>query len=61
MRGQPVFHASENGHTVGTQVPTGTRVLRDESGNRTVVVDGNGQRINDIDDGDRRGKLKGMK
>ncbi|NML62256.1 hypothetical protein HHL21_14460 [Massilia sp. RP-1-19] len=61
VRGKPVFFASENGHTVGTAVPVGTRVLRDERGNRTVVMDGNGQRINDIDGADRRGKLKGMK
>ncbi|MGZ9027362.1 MAG: hypothetical protein ACXW2U_08830 [Telluria sp.] len=61
VRGKPVFHATENGHTVGTPVPMGIRVLRDERGNKTVVVDGNGQRINDIDGTGRRGKLKGMK
>jgi hypothetical protein len=54
MRGEPVFFASENGHTVGTPAPPGWRVLRDEQGNRTVVMDGDKQVSNTADDGDRR-------
>lgn len=40
MKGQPVFYASENGHTVGTKPKRGWRVLKDEKGNPTRVVDG---------------------
>jgi len=38
IRGQAVFSASENGHQVGTPVKAGTRVIRDEKGNHTIVV-----------------------
>jgi len=44
MKGQPVFYASENGHTVGTKPKPGWRVLKDEKGNSTVVVDGKDKR-----------------
>lgn len=60
MRGEPVFYASENGHTVGTSSPPGWRVLKDERGNRTLVMDGDVRIENQIDDGDRRGKSKGV-
>lgn len=33
MRGEPVFHAVENGHAVGTPVYRGVRIGRDERGN----------------------------
>ena len=54
MRGQPVFFASENGHTVGTPSPPRWRVLKDEKGNRTVVMHGDKRVDNKTDDGDRR-------
>lgn len=60
MRGEPVFFASENGHTVGTPVPLGWRVLKDERGNRTVVMDGDKRVDNQVDDGDRRKNQKGV-
>jgi hypothetical protein len=59
MRGEPVFFASENGHTVGTPSPPGWRVLKDEKGNRTVVMDGDRRVEDQTDDGDRRKQLKG--
>jgi len=37
MRGQPVFHATENGHTVGTPVPRGVCVATNAKGNRYLV------------------------
>ena len=40
MRGEPVFYCSENGHIVGTKPKPGWRVLKDEKGNPTVVMDG---------------------
>jgi hypothetical protein len=43
MRGEPVFYASENGHTVGTKPRRGWRVLKDERGNSTRVVEGDGK------------------
>jgi hypothetical protein len=59
--GQPVFYASENGHTVGTPAPPGWRVLKDEQGGRTVVLNGN-ERVDSIqaDDGDRRRNQQGV-
>lgn len=33
MRGEPVFSASENGHTIGTPVYRGVRMGHDEQGN----------------------------
>lgn len=60
MRGEPVFFASENGHTVGTPSPPGWRVLKDEQGNRTVVMDGDKRVSNQSDDGDRRKNQKGV-
>jgi hypothetical protein len=61
MKGQPVFFASENGHTVGTPARPGWRVLKDEQGGRTVVMNGN-QRVDSIqaDDGDRRRNQQGV-
>lgn len=59
MRGAPVFFASENGHAVGTPAPPGWRVLRDDRGNRTVVMDGDRQVDQQADDGDRRQNQKG--
>lgn len=44
MAGQPVFHATENGHTVGTPVPAGTKVVRDEKGIPCIVVAPDGTR-----------------
>lgn len=44
MRGQPVFYASEGGHVVGTPCIVGARVLRDERGNRCIVVERDGRR-----------------
>lgn len=40
INGKPVFYASENGHTVGTKPKRGWRVLKDERGNPTRVVQG---------------------
>jgi hypothetical protein len=37
MAGEPVFHATENGHVVGTPVPVGIRVGINEGGNRCLV------------------------
>jgi hypothetical protein len=58
VRGQPVFFASENGHTVGTPAPPGWRVLKDASG-ALVVMDGDKQVIQQADDGDRRRNQQG--
>lgn len=44
MKGEPVFWASENGHTVGTKGSEGWRVIKDARGNRVVAVDGQGKR-----------------
>lgn len=60
MQGAPVFFCSENGNTVGTPSPPGWRVLRDEQGNRTVVMDGHKRVDNQTDDGDRRKNQKGV-
>ena len=46
VKGKPVFYASENGHTVGTKPKRGWRVLRDERGNPTRVVQGDDERGN---------------
>ena len=61
MRGQAVFYASENGHAVGTLALPGWRVLKDEKGDRTVVMNGN-KRVDNIqaDDGDRRRNQQGV-
>ena len=40
MRGAPVFFASENGHEIGTRPERGWRVLKDDRGNPTRVVQG---------------------
>ena len=37
VHGAPVFFASENGHTVGTPVPVGIRVGKDERGNACLL------------------------
>lgn len=39
MRGEPVFHAVEGGHSVGTPMPHGVRVGRDARGN-SYLLDG---------------------
>jgi len=44
IKGAPVFYASENGHTVGTKPQRGWRVLRDERGNPTRIVQGDDER-----------------
>ena len=36
MHGEPVFSATENGHTIGTPVPQGVAISTDAKGNRTV-------------------------
>lgn len=59
MRGEPVFFASENGQTVGTPIPRGVRVLKDERGNPTIVVDRDGKRYRHVDGVDRP-ELKGV-
>jgi len=48
MKGQPVFFASENGHTLGTKPRRGWRVLKDERGN-PIAVDGDGKRWRYVD------------
>jgi hypothetical protein len=58
MNGQPVFYASENGHEVGTKPKPGWRVLKDEKGNSTVVLDGKGNRYRYVD-GQYRLETKG--
>ena len=40
MKGKPVFFASENGNEIGTKPKRGWRVLKDERGNPTRVVQG---------------------
>ena len=40
IKGQPVFFANENGHEIGTRPERGWRVLKDERGNSTRVVQG---------------------
>ena len=37
MKGQPVFFASENGHTLGTPMPQGVRVGTDAHGCRYLI------------------------
>lgn len=59
MRGEPVFFASENGHTVGTPSPPRWSVRKDEEGNRTVLMYGDKVVEQEADDGDRRRKKKG--
>lgn len=44
IKGKPVFFASENGHTVGTKPKRGWRVLKDERGNPTIVMQGDDDR-----------------
>lgn len=44
MRGEPVFSASENGHTIGTPVSTGDKVIKDENGNPYILVEADGTR-----------------
>lgn len=39
MRGEPVFHATENGHTLGTPVYQGVRICRDARGNSCNLDD----------------------
>jgi hypothetical protein len=39
MAGKPVFYASENGHAVGTPVPHGVRIGRDDRGNSVNLDD----------------------
>ncbi len=60
-RGEPVFWASEAGHTIGTPLLEGTRVVKDERGTPCVVVEPGGQRHTHIGDIGRRQKIKGMK
>lgn len=60
MKGKSVFFASEGGHTVGTPAPPGWRVLKDEQGRRTVVMNGSERVDNQADDGDRRKNQKGV-
>ncbi len=44
MGGQPVFSASENGHTIGTPVYRGSRITKDEKGNPYILVEVDGSR-----------------
>lgn len=44
MKGEPVFSASENGITIGTPVPTGDKVIKDEQGNPYILVQADGTR-----------------
>lgn len=60
VRGQPVFSASENGHTVGTPVPVGTRILNDEHGRPCIVESSNGQQHKHVEPG-RQPKQGGVK
>lgn len=58
MRGEPVFFASENGHTVGTPVPVGDKVvLKDERTEPSIRVARDGRRH--IFDEQPQSKLKG--
>lgn len=59
ISGKAVFHASENGHTVGTRAPAGWRVIKDASG-AVVVMDGDKQVDQQADDGDRRRNQQGV-
>ncbi|MET3135283.1 hypothetical protein AAKU55_005591 [Oxalobacteraceae bacterium GrIS 1.11] len=36
MRGEAVFYATENGHSVGTPVPQGVAISTNDKGNRYV-------------------------
>jgi len=37
IKGQPVFFATENGHSVGTPIPVGVRVGTDDRGNSALL------------------------
>jgi hypothetical protein len=54
ISGKPVFMACENGHTVGTPLLEGTRVVKDERGTRCIVVAPNGERCTYKIDAGRR-------
>lgn len=58
IRGEPVFHAIENGHEIGTPVPTGIRVGTNERGNR-YLVDGP-QPGDPIEQSEGRGRRKSL-
>jgi|GEM_PF-6938068 len=60
MRGEPVFSASENGHTVGTPVWTGSRVIKDEQGNPYLFIDRQGRQHKYVPDAVRQPRVKGM-
>lgn len=64
MRGEPVFFASENGHTVGTASPPRVRVQWDERG-RPYVLNAPGgevqeEAITKFAARERREQLKGV-
>ena len=61
MRGEPVFAASENGHTVGTAPLEGIRVVKDERGTPCILVMPNGDRIKDMGDVGRLPKQERVK
>jgi hypothetical protein len=64
MKGEPVFFAQENGHTVGTPSPARVRVQWDQRG-RAYVVGGTPDQGNETTKFEamqlREQKLKGMK
>jgi hypothetical protein len=61
MRGEPVFSATENGHTVGTPVPQGWRVVKDEHGTPCIVVEADGRRHKPAMEPGRRSNQRGGK
>lgn len=58
MKGEPVFWARENGHTVGTPVLVGHRVLADENGNRCMLVAPDGTKEKYVCDAGRRVNMR---
>jgi hypothetical protein len=60
VNGEPVFSATENGHSVGTPVRTGARVIRDERGNPYLLIDRQGRRHTYVADAVRQPRQKGM-
>jgi hypothetical protein len=60
MRGEPMFSAAENGHSVGTPVWTGSRVVKDERGNPYILIDRQGQHHTYIADTVRMPRSKGV-
>lgn len=60
MRGEPVFSATENGHSVGTPVWQGSRVIKDEQGNPYLFIDRQGRQHKYVPDAVKQPRVKGI-